>query len=225
MTFPHRLSPPLVALAALGVFLSAASGSAGELAAEGQVGYFSMAATQSAEALFDSSGGLTWGGAARYSLDKGIYFTAGVRTFSKEGERVFVAGPTDPVAPLGHPLSIRITPWFATVGYRFRQGKLIVPYGGVGGSITSYHEESTVAGIVYDDSRSKAGFHVMAGAEIGKGRLRFGAEAGWSMVSDALGVGGVSEVYGEDDLGGWTVLGKVVFAFGGRKVPEELGPK
>jgi hypothetical protein len=220
------MSPALVTLGALGALaLAGASGSAGELAVEAQAGYFSMAASRSAEAVFDSSSGLTWGGAARYSFDLGVFVTAGARTFAKDGERVFVAGPTDPVARLGHPLSIRITPIFATVGYRLQQGKTIVPYAGVGGSLTSYREESEVAGLVYDESRTKVGFHVVAGAEIGRGRFRFGAEAGWSTVPNALGLGGVSEVYGEDSIGGWTLLGKVVIAFGSRKVPDELGPK
>jgi hypothetical protein len=220
------LPPTLVVLAVLGTLaLSAGRGSAGELAAEAQAGYFAMAASKSAEAVFDSSSGFTWGGAVRYAFDLGIYVTGGVRTFSKDGERVFVAGQGEPVAKLGFPLSVRITPYFATVGYRFRQGELIVPYAGLGGSLTSYREESTVAGLVYGESRSKLGFHVVGGTEVGKGRFRFGAEFAWSTVPDAVGVGGVSEVYGEDNLGGWSVVGKFVFAFGGRKVPDELGPK
>ena len=80
---------PLLALA-----LSAGTASAGEFAAELMGGYFSMSASKSADALFDSSGGFTWGAAGRYSFKKGFFVTAGVRTFSKEGERVFVAGPT-----------------------------------------------------------------------------------------------------------------------------------
>ena len=219
------LSPAFVALVVLGLAFPTGSAAAGELAVEGQASYFSMVASKSANAVFDSSAGFTWGGAARYSIDLGVYVTAGVRTFSKDGERVFLAGPGGSVARLGHPLSVRIMPIFATVGYRYRQGELIVPYAGIGGSLASYREESTVAGLAYDESRSKMGFHVVGGAEIGRGRLRFGAEVGWSTVADAVGIGGVSEVYGENNLGGWTVLGKVVFAFGtGRKVPEELGP-
>jgi len=148
---------------------------------------------------------------------------AGVRTFSKEGERVFVAGPNDSVARLGFPLSVRITPLFVTAGYRFREGKTVVPYAGVGGSLTSFREESSVVGKSYDESRTKAGFHVVGGAEVGRGRFRFGAEAGWSTVPDAVGVGGVSNVYGESNLGGWSVLGKLVIAVGGKKKgPEEI---
>ena len=215
---PFRLVlVPLLALA-----LSTGTASAGEFAAELMGGYFSMTASKSADAIFESSGGFTWGGAGRYSFKKGIFVSAGVRTFSKGGERVFVAGPAGPVARLGFPLSIRITPAYVTAGYRFRDGKLVVPYAGIGGSLTSFSEESSVAGRSYDESRTKAGFHVVGGAEVGRGRFRFGAEAGWSTVPDAVGVGGVSAVYGESDLGGWSVLGKVVIAFGGKKGPEGL---
>jgi hypothetical protein len=197
---------------------------AGEFGVEGLAGYFDMTASNSANAVFDSSGGLTWGGAGRFVLDRGFYLAAGVRTFSNEGTRVFVAGPGQPVASLGFPLSIRVTPVFLTAGYRFRHGKKIVPYAGVGGSLTSYTEESSVAGLSYDESSTKTGFHVVGGIEVGRGALRFGAEAGWATVPNALGLGGVSEVYGEDDLGGWTFLGKVVFAFGGGKKDDDWLP-
>ena len=54
------------------------------------------------------------------------------------------------------------------------------------------------------------------GLEVGRGHFRFGAEAGYSSVPSALGLGGVSKVYGEDDLGGGYVVGKVIVAFGGK---------
>ena len=211
----------LVLVSLLALALSTGTASAGEFAAELMGGYFGMTATKSADAIFDSSGGFTWGGAGRYSFKRGIFVSAGVRTFSKEGERVFVAGPTDTVARLGFPLSIRITPVYLTAGYRFRDGKLVVPYAGIGGSLTSFTEESSVVGRSYDESRTKAGFHVVGGAEVGRGRFRFGAEVGWSTVPDAVGVGGVSAVYNESNLGGWSVVGKLVIAFGGKKKGAE----
>jgi hypothetical protein len=218
-----RTRMPLSAapLVALGLLAAPAPTLAGELAAEARGGYFGMTAVDSAKAVFDSSAGFTWGAAGRYSFDLGIYVAGGVRTFSKEGERVFVARPAGPVARLDFPLKMTITPIFATAGYRFRQGKTIVPYAGLGGSITLYREESEVVGVPYEESKSKAGFHVVGGVEVGRGLLRFGAEVGWSTVPRAVGFGGVSEVYGEDDLGGWSVVGKVVIAFGGRKGEEQ----
>lgn len=217
MTSRTRLTLGLIGLLALVLALAPTPLAAGELAAELQVGYLGLTASRSAEALLGSSGGLTWGGAGRYTFYKSFYASLGVRTFSGSGERVFVAGPSDAVSNLGFPLSVRITPVAFTVGYRFRDRQLIVPYAGLGGSITSYSEQSSVAGIGYDESRSEGGFQVVGGVEVGRGMFRFGAEAGWSTVPNAIGLAGVSNVYNEDDIGGWSVVGKLVVAFGGQK--------
>jgi len=221
---PGRVGP-LVSGLALVLALAPGPAAAGEFAAEAQVGYLGLTATKSVEATLGSSGGLTWGGAARYTFYKGFYANLGGRTFSASGERVFLAGPSDPVARLGFPLSVRITPVALTLGYRFRDGQLVVPYAGIGGSLTSYSEESSVAGISYDQSRSNAGFNLVAGVEVGRGTFRFGGEAGWSTVPNAIGLGGVAEVYNEDDLGGWSVVGKLVIAFGGKKKAPKDDPE
>ena len=204
-----KVRPALLALLAL----AAGPAAAGELAIEVHAGYFEMAAENSASALFDSRGGGTFGGAVRYTFWRGAFVSAGARTFSREGERVFVAAPNAAVQKLGFPLKVSLTPVFLTVGYRFRDGKLIVPYAGIGGSLTSYREESDVAGEPFDDDRSKAGFLGLAGVEVGRGTFRVGAEAGYSTVPDAVGVAGVSKVYGENDLGGWHAVGKLIVAF------------
>jgi hypothetical protein len=187
--------------------------SCGEVALEGQVGSFSMAASKSADAVFGSSSGVTYGGALRYTVWRGLYVSAGARTFSKDGERVFVQSPSAPVQKLGFPLSVRITPVFFTLGYRFRDGQMVVPYLGIGGSVTKYKETSEVAGASFDQSSSKGGFHALGGVEVGRGLLRVGGEASYSTVSGALGLGGVTKVYGEDNLGGFTIVGKLILAF------------
>jgi hypothetical protein len=186
---------------------------AGELAVEGHVGYFDVAFKNSASAVFGSTGGVTFGGAARYTIAHGVFVSAGVRRFSKDGERVFVATPTGVVSKLGFPLSMRLTPIFVTVGYRFRDGSMLVPYLGIGGSINQYQETSTVAGAVYEDTRSKAGFHGVAGLEVGRGLLRFAGEASYSTVPNAIGILGVSKVYNENNIGGFTAVGKLILAF------------
>jgi hypothetical protein len=186
---------------------------AGELAVEGQVGYFDMAAKDSATALFGSTGGATFGGAVRYTFWRGAFATAGFRTFSMEGERVFVASSTGPVQPLGFPLSVRIDSFPILVGYRFRDGHLIVPYVAAGATVTRYEETSDVAGESFDESASKTGFTGAGGVEVGRGLFRFGAELGYTTASSAIGVGGVSKVYGEDDIGGFYAIGKVAVAF------------
>ncbi len=211
MSIPVRAALATSALLALAALPSAA----GELALEVHAGYFQMAAGNSASALFDSSGGGTFGGAGRFTFWRSAYVSAGARAFSKDGERVFVATPNSVVQKLGFPLSVRITPAFLTVGYRFRDGKRIVPYAGIGGLLAFYKEESEVTGESFNESRSKGGFLGVAGVEVGRGTFRIGAEVGYSAVPDAIGIGGVSKVYGEKDLGGLHAIGKLVVAFGG----------
>jgi hypothetical protein len=209
MSTPTRLS----LACALATLLAATVAAAGELAVEAHAGYFQMAAENSASAVFDSRGGGTFGGAVRYTFWRGAFVSAGARTFSKEGERVFVASANSPVQKVGFPLKLRLTPMFLAAGYRLRDGKLIVPYVGFGGALTSYKEESEVAGESFDAEGSEAGFLGFAGVEVGRGTFRFGAEAGYTTVPEAAGLGGVTRVYGEDDLGGWRAVGKVVVAF------------
>jgi opacity protein-like surface antigen len=200
-------------LAAVALALAPPSARGGELAIEAHGGYFDMAAENSASALFDSTGGATFGGGVRYTFWRGAFVSAGARTFSKEGERVFVDKPNSPVQKLGFPLSVRLTPILLQAGYRIRNGHLIVPYVSAGVSITQLKEESEVAGEAFDEERTKTGFIGAAGVEVGRGHLRFGAEVGFSSVPDAIGVGGVSKVYVEDDLGGLHALGRLIFAF------------
>jgi opacity protein-like surface antigen len=202
------------ALAAIAVLAAAAvPAGAGELAIEAHAGYLDMTAGNSTSALFGSTGAGTFGGAVRYTFWRGAFLSAGARTLSKDGERVFVASPNSPVQKLGFPLSIRLTPIVLQAGYRIRDGHLVVPYVAAGLSVMRFREESEVAGEAFDEERTKTGFLGAAGAEVGRGHVRFGAEVGWSTVPDAIGMGGVSKVYGEDDLGGLHAVGKLVFAF------------
>ncbi len=200
--------------------LLAVPSTAGELAVEGQGGYFEMAAKDSATALFGSTGGGTFGGAVRYTFWRGAFASAGFRTFSKDGQRVFVASSTGPVQELGFPLSIKIDSFPIVVGYRFRDGHLVVPYVAAGAAVTKYQETSEVAGESFDESLTRTGFTGAAGVEIGRGLFRFGAELGYTTVASAIGVGGVSKVYGEDDIGGFHAVGKLVLAFGMRGSPH-----
>jgi len=210
-----------IAAAALALLVPATPAAAAEWAVEGQAGYLSLSAENSANAVLGTSGGATIGGGARFSLDNGIYVGVAWRAFSKDGERVFVGAPGQAVERLGHPLSLRVNPAQLSAGFRFRQGRLIVPYAGLGLTLASFKEESEVAGEQYSESRTKAGFHLLGGVEVGRGIVRFAAEVTWATVPDAVGFGGVSKVYGEDDLGGVTYLGKVVLAFGGRKAAKD----
>lgn len=201
-------------LAALILAAGAAPASAREVAIGLEGGWADLSnARQSAEAVFDgSTGGATFGADVRVSLTRSIYVGLGGRYFSKEGERAFVANAGAPPFGLGHPLSVRLIPVHALVGWRFRPQARLVPYVGLGVGVTSYHEESTVGGLDEPSvSETKASGLVAAGVEYGQGRVRFGIDLSYSTVPDSLGVGGVSSVYGEDDVGGFTALGRIVF--------------
>jgi hypothetical protein len=50
----------------------------------------------------------------------------------------------------------------------------------------------------------------MGGVEWGRGPFRFGAEIMYTTVPDTIGVGGVSKIYNEKDVGGFSFVGKIV---------------
>ena len=207
------LSKHLGMVAVAAVLFGAAPARAGELAISLDGGWYDMTgARKSAEAVFDSPGGPTFGGSVRYAFGRGAWFAAaGSRYFSRDGERVFVSGTSGTVFRLGHPLEARVVPVYSLVGYRFRADKRLVPYVGAGPGYTLFREKSTVAQIEEKNDKNVLSVHVAAGAEYGTGTVRFGAEVFYTAAPDALGFGGVSQVYGEKDAGGLSFLAKVVF--------------
>src|SRR5258708_28915907 len=137
---------------------SAAPARAQGLALDGQVGYFSRSrASKSANAVFGSAGGATYGGSLSYGFDSGFYLEGGARYFSKTGQRVFVASPSGPVFPLGFPLKMRLVPIFLNIGYRFGGRGAIVPYLSGGGSVPSFPEEPPVARQLFSSEPTKCG--------------------------------------------------------------------
>lgn len=195
------------------LLLTGASAQARELALSLEGGYFDMAmARKSAQAVFGgSAGGMTFGAQARVGIGRSFYVALGGRWFQKDGERVFVADANSEVYRLGHPLTVRTLPVYALLGYRFSPGKRLVPYAGLGFGVTSYRQKSTVAEIERATvTATKPSGHVVAGLEWGRGTVRFGVEAMFSTAPSAL-KDDVSKVYGESNVGGLTVVGKVLF--------------
>ena len=185
---------------------------------DAEAGYRTLSATKSADAVFGSSGGLTLGGSVQYAFKKGIFVRGGYRHFGKDGEKVFVADATSPAYPLGFPLTASINSIDVVGGWRFKLGgqkpSPFVPYLGVGLEIASYKEESTVADLVEKNNQTKTGFQALGGLEYkGFGNLVLAAEVAYAIVPNALGVGGVSKVYGEDDIGGFRVVGRIGYRF------------
>jgi hypothetical protein len=212
----HKSSRAFAALAVL-LFASARGSAALDWAVGAEGGYFTMNnASRSAKAVFGGgSGGGTLGGFLEVGVGRSFFVSGHVRRFQRTGERVFVADTSSPVFRLGHPLTIREVPAYAMVGWRFLPNSRWTPYIALGAGVTSYHEESNVAGLVETASKSKASGHVALGVDFGLGSLRVGAEAMYSTVPNTIGESGVSKVYGEKDVGGASIVGKV--SFGSRR--------
>jgi hypothetical protein len=207
----------LAAVAAAGfAFLAGARGAtAGEFGVSLDGGYFDMGnAHKSATAVFGgSAGGFTLGGSVRYVVGRSLFVGVGVRHFSKTGERVFVADASSTPFPLGHPLTFSELPVYGMVGWRFRPGTSLIPYVALGAGTTSIHEKSTVGGLEESQDQSKFSGHFMGGVEYGRSTVRFGAEVMYTTVPDSIGVAGVSKIYGETDVGGFTIAGKIILVF------------
>ena len=133
-----------------------------------------------------------------------FFGSIGAWQFKREGERVFV-GPGNEVFRLGIPVTVTITPIELTAGYRFSRLRTVVPYVGVGYSSYRYQETSAFAD---DDANENVddrfgGFHVIGGADFQVVRwLAIAGEVTYTSIADALGEGGVSQHYNEDNLGG-----------------------
>jgi hypothetical protein len=178
-------------------------------------GWFDLTnSRRSAKAVFGSAaGGFTGGASLRLGLGRSFFVTGGARYFERTGERVFVVDATSPVFRLGHPLKFRQIPVYALLGYRV-QGRRSpwMFYLGAGPGAVFMHEESEVGGLtegVVDQTKASA--HVAGGFEHGRGGLRWGLEIMYTLVPDSLGVGGVSQIYGEKDAGGFTAVARVGF--------------
>jgi opacity protein-like surface antigen len=212
-----RIGPAGIALAA--VFLaSSPPARAQSFGVDFEAGYRTLNASDSARALFASNGGLSLGGSAQYAFGSGLFVRAGGRYFTMEGEKVYLADAASTPYPLGFPLTLRITSIDLLGGWRFRLGgrrpSPFVPYVAAGVELASYEEESTVAGLAERSEVSNAGAQFLAGLEFtGFSKLSFAVEAGYALVPDAIGLGGVSRIYGEDDIGGLRVVGRVGFRF------------
>jgi opacity protein-like surface antigen len=208
---PHRASACLLTLVlTLGAVPASAQilGPIG-LRGFGAFGQTTFVAKESFDAVLGKNAGPTLGGGVQVLLPWGIFVEAGAWKFEGDGERVFV-GPDDEVFRLGIPVAIRVTPLEVTGGWRFRRGPRVVPYGGAGYSSYRYRETSDFAEPGEDVDEKFTGFHVVGGAEYLPFRwVGIGAEVVWSSIADALGKGGVSAAFNEDNLGGTSIRLKI----------------
>ncbi|MCC7034475.1 MAG: outer membrane beta-barrel protein [Acidobacteria bacterium] len=176
----------------------------------GLAGTVTFAAAESFEAVLGNPSGPIFGGGAEVGLPfGGLYVGAGGWRFRQDGERVFVSG--EQIFPLGIPVTVQVTAVEITGGWRFRNlSRRFVPYAGAGWSAFGYEETSRFAEPGENVDERFSGYHLLAGAELRiTAWLGIGGEVAWTRIPDALGDGGVSEAFGESDLGGTSLRLKI----------------
>lgn len=177
----------------------------------GMAGISFFAASETFDAIVGASRAPIFGGGLRVTIPGGAYAEVGAWRFSKDGERAFVDENTR-VFPLGIPATVTMTPLEITAGWRYRGlGPRVTPHIGAGFTSLRYEETSDFAENDEDVSDRFNGFHVVGGAELRLSRwVGLAGDVVWTSVSDAIGKGGVSETFGEDNLGGTSIRLKII---------------
>ncbi len=202
------------ALIALAMFLAgAAPAGAADLAITIDAGLRTMSNSPDTEkAIFDTARG--FGGGLGLTYDRGSRLRFGIeaRRVSRDGERAFAADRNSEAFRLGHPLTFTMTEGLATVAYRFGRFGPVTPYLGVSGGLVAWRERSDIAGLVERASGTAGLVEGRFGLERQSGRVRYGLEGGITLIPSAVGVGGISQVYEESDLGGLFVVLRLSFS-------------
>ena len=181
-----------------------------QIRAFGSVGTTWFTASSTFKAVLGKGTGQDFGGGLNLTQGPG-YLEIGARKFSKSGERVFVTGDGQ-VFALGIPTKVTMTPLDVTAGWRFppRFGR-VIPHVGLGYTRLKYEETSEFAGEGENVSASFNGFHILSGVEVRVARwVGLGGEVVWTSVADAIGEGGASKAFDENNLGGTSIRVKLV---------------
>ena len=163
------------------------------------------------KAIFASKRGIGFGGGVFYDRGERLRFGLELRKVSREGERAFAADRNAEAFRLGHPLSFDMTESLASLTYRFPEIGPVSPYVGLGGGVVRWRERSEIAGLVESGEGTSGLFEARIGIERRQGSLRAALEGGITMVPGVVGVGGISRVYGESDIGGVFVVARIGF--------------
>jgi hypothetical protein len=162
------------------------------------------------EAVLGSSRGPLFGGGLNLT-ERFAFVQVAAWRYSKDGERVFV-GPGDEVFPLGIPARVEVTPLEISGGWHIRGlSRAFLPYVGGGVTVLWYEETSDFADAGENVDERFTGYHLLGGIEVRLHRLiGLGGEVAWTSVPDAIGDGGASAAFDEDNLGGTSVRIKVI---------------
>jgi len=166
-----------------------------------------LAAKESFAAVLGSSQFTAAGGGLDVvDIWKHLFARVAVTRARQTGSRVFVSGGE--VFPLDIPLTVTMTPIEVGGGWRFppKAGGRFTPYAGAAFLSLGYTETSDFTDAAEDTSERFAGQDLFGGVDIGIAKwLAASAEVQYRRVPNALGAGGVSKLFGENDLGGYTL--------------------
>jgi opacity protein-like surface antigen len=170
-------------------------------------------ATQSFKAILGSPAGPVFGGGVEVGLTRDVFLSVAASRFRRTGQRVFVF--QNQVFKLDVSDTISVTPLQISAGYRFRgrRPRRFVPYAGGGIGWYRFSETSAHSTSADDAKMTNAGYHLLAGAETPIRRWAAAAvDAQWSSVPNSLGdsATGVSSLYDEHDLGGFTLRARII---------------
>jgi hypothetical protein len=161
----------------------------------------SFSAVDSLEAVSGSSTHSSFGGGGTVNgLWRAVFVDVGVFQSRVDGERIFVDGGT--TYRLGIPLEITVRPIDVAAGWRFTTGRFS-PYVGGGLTSLSYEESSAFSQLGDNITERKTGglFLVGMDARVYKW-FHVGGELRYRAVKGVLGNEGVSQTFGEDQVGG-----------------------
>lgn len=203
-----------IAAAALAVSLAVTEpAQAGNFALMLDAGLRTMSNSPDTEkAIFDTKPGLGAGLGLTYDRGSRWRFGVDARRIQRDGERAFAADRNSEAFRLGHPLTFTMVEGVAFAAYRFGKVGPVSPYLALGGGIASWKERSDIAGVIEKANGTTGLMEARVGVERESGRLRYGIEGGITFAPSAIGVGGISKVYEESDLGGLFMVAKIGFS-------------
>lgn len=174
-----------------------------------EAGYETFHASRTFNAIFREDAGTVFGGGGEIVLRPGIFVRVGASRYENTGERALrLEGE---LFRLGIPLTMTIAPIEVSGGYRFRRSTRLVPYVGGGVSSVGYRERSDFAEAGENVDERFTGYQVLGGVEYRFARwVAAAGEVQYSTVPDAIGGGGLSAEFNEDDLGGTTFRLRVI---------------
>jgi opacity protein-like surface antigen len=161
----------------------------------------SFAAVDTFDAVFGRTYDPFFGGGVQVVIHDRVYFEGTASRFKQAGQRAFRSGGQS--FKLGIPLTATIVPLEVTGGYRFHLSPRLRPYVAAGVGSYGYKETSDFSDPAENVDVRHIGFVMNGGAELRLHRwVGLGADLQYTHVPGILGLGGVSQQAGENDLGG-----------------------